>query len=241
MAETLAFVGVTGGAGTTRLSVECGAALARAGHSVAVLDAAFGTQGLATYVDGRIGPDLTGVLTDEAGFTDALADVWPELDGRAALAPAHAPFERVARAKSPDAARRFEACIDRAAGRFDHVVVDVPPVADNPAVAAATTVDERVLVAPDSPRGGDLLPRMRGRLVDLGAQADALVANRADGESPTHLADADHAVPTGERDVVTPESVAPESEFAAAVADVAAGLFDREIVVEPPSQGLFER
>lgn len=240
MTATTAFVGVTGGAGTTRLSVECATGLARAGHSVAVLDAAFGTQGLATAVDGRIDPDLTSVLTGEAAFADALVDAWPELDGRVAVAPAHAPFERVARAKAPDAARQFETCVDHAARRFDHVVVDVPPVADNQSVAAVHAVDQRALVAPDARRGGDLLPRMRGRLVDLGAEADALVTTRVDGESPTHLPEADHAVPTDDGSVVSPASAIENSEFAVAVGDLTADLFDRSIEIEPPSQGLFD-
>jgi len=71
-------------------------------------------------------------------------------------------------------------------------------VADNQSVAAVTGVDRRVLVAPDSRRGADLLPRMRGRLVDLGADADAHeVANRVAGGEPSHLPEADHAIPTG--------------------------------------------
>ena len=62
--RTLALVGATGGAGTTRLTVEFGATLARAGRDVALLDAAFGTQGLAAHVPGRIEPDLTALVTD---------------------------------------------------------------------------------------------------------------------------------------------------------------------------------
>lgn len=239
MSPTVAFVGVTGGAGTTRTSVESGATLARDGDSVAILDAAFGTQGLATYVDGRIDPDLTGVLTDEAAFADAMVDVWPALDGRAVIAPAHAPFERVARAKSPGAAQQFETCIDHAAGQFDHVIVDVPPVADNQSVAAVSSVDQRVLVAPDARRGGDLLPRMRGRLVDLGTESDALVANRVSDGNPAHLSGAEYVVPAGEENVVTPTCGTGDSEFAAAVADVTSDLFDRDIDVEVPSDGLF--
>ncbi|SFR86848.1 Cellulose biosynthesis protein BcsQ [Halomicrobium zhouii] len=238
MSTTVAFVGVTGGAGTTRLSVEAGATLARAGHSVAVLDAAFATQGLATHVEGRIDPDLTRVLTDEAAFGDALVDVWPDLEGRAAIAPVHAPFERVARAKAPDAARQFETCVDHAARQFDHVVVDVPPVADNQSVAAVTGVDRRVLVAPDARRGADLLPRMRGRLVDLGSESDALVANRAGGGEPTHLPEADHVVPTGEDGVVTPTCATANTAFAVAVADLSSSLFDRDIEVDVESGGL---
>lgn len=241
MSSTLAFVGTAGGAGVTRVSVECAAMLARAGDSVAVLDAAFGTQGLAAYVEGRVDPDLTGVLTDEAAFGDALVDAWPALDGRVAVCPAHAPFERVARAKRREAARQLENCIDHAAGRFDHVIVDVPPVADNPSVAAVTAVDERVLVAPDSRRGGDQVPRVRGRLVDLGADVDALLANRVDGETPTHLPEADHVVPTGARDAATPTSVDGDGEFAGTVADLTDDLFGRSVEIEQSSQGLLDR
>lgn len=240
MSETVAFVGTTGGAGTTRVAVECAATLARAGRSVAVLDAALATQGLARYAEGRIDPDLTSVLTGDAAFGDALVDAWPDLDGRAAIAPAHAPFERVARAKAPEAARQLETCVDHAAGQFDHVVVDVPPVADNQSVAAVTSVDRRVLVAPDARRGGDLLPRMRGRLVDVGTEADALVANRVDGERPGHLPEADYAIPDGGENVVTPASATADTEFAADVAELTSDLFDRDIEVEVPSDGLFD-
>jgi MinD-like ATPase involved in chromosome partitioning or flagellar assembly len=239
MSSTVAFAGVAGGAGTTRTCVEVGATLAREGDSVAILDGAFGTQGLATYVEGRIDPDLTSVLTDEAAFGDALVDVWPNLDGAAVIAPAHAPFERVARAKAPEAAQLFENCLERAAAQFDHVLVDVPPVADNQSVAAVTSVDQCLLVAPDARRGGDLLPRMRGRLVDLGTESDALVATRVSEEDPVHLSGADYAIPAGEHNVVTPTCATADSEFAAAVADLTGALFDRDLAVELPSDGLF--
>ncbi|OYR95948.1 cell division inhibitor, partial [Halorubrum sp. E3] len=44
-ATTLALVGATGGAGTTRTAVELAALGARDGRDVAVVDAAFTTQG----------------------------------------------------------------------------------------------------------------------------------------------------------------------------------------------------
>jgi Flp pilus assembly CpaE family ATPase len=44
-ATTAALVGATGGAGTTRLTLETADLLAREGHAVAVFDAAFATQG----------------------------------------------------------------------------------------------------------------------------------------------------------------------------------------------------
>lgn len=240
MNDTYAFVGVTGGAGTTRLAVECAATLARAGDDVAVLDAAFATQGLARYVDGRLDPDLTRVCTDEAALDDALIAVWPDAPGRAALAPTRAPFERLARAKSPEAARRLEDAIDAAAARFDHVIVDVPPVAGNQAVAAATSADRRVLVAPDTGRGADRLPLMRGRLVDLGVEPDALVVNRVRGDDPSALPEADHAVPAGDPSVTRPASLDPDETFAPAVAEATEGVFDRSLDLAFPSPGLLD-
>lgn len=64
MTDTAALVGAVGGAGTTRLAVEVGALLAADGDAVAVLDAAFATQGLGDYLDGRLDPDLTALVTD---------------------------------------------------------------------------------------------------------------------------------------------------------------------------------
>lgn len=237
MTDTLAFVGVAGGAGTTRTVVETAATLARGGHSVAVLDAAVDTQGLATYAEGRLDPDLTAVLVDEAGFSEAAIDAWSDLDGEVALYPAHAPFERLARAKSVDAARRLETCIDHATGQYDYVLLDVAPVADNQAVAAVRAADRRVLVAPATRRGNDHLPQMRGRLVDLGFEADAVVATFADDGS--ELADPDHELPTGDRDVTVPRAVDPDTEFAPAVATMTEELCDCELGLEFPEEGFF--
>ncbi|WP_226011360.1 AAA family ATPase [Halomicrobium salinisoli] len=236
MTETLAFVGVAGGAGTTRTAVEVAATLARDGRSVAVLDAAPGTQGLARYVDGRIDPDATAVLVDEAGFEDALAEAWDELDGNAALWPTHAPFERLARAQTTDAARRFERCVRRAEEQFEHVLLDVPPLASNVAVAAATAADRRVLVAPATRRGNDHLPRMRGRLVDVGAGADGVVATRVDGSHP--LTEADHELPAGDPDAAVPTCVDPDTDLAPAVADATEALLETSLDLEFPSEGL---
>ncbi len=77
MTGTLALVGAAGGAGTTRLAVESAATLAQTGRDVAVIDAAFGTQGLADYVDGRIETDVTALVTDDGV---ELADALTALD-----------------------------------------------------------------------------------------------------------------------------------------------------------------
>jgi len=153
-ATTLALVGATGGAGTTRTAVELAALGARDGRDVAVVDAAFTTQGLSEYVSGRIGTDLTTLVTDETGaslsagtYPIALGDGGtggdssggnaPDLPGRADVIPARAPFERVARAKTAEAARKLERRIDEAATSYDAVIVDAAPVGSNEAVAGS--------------------------------------------------------------------------------------------------------
>ncbi|WP_188877544.1 hypothetical protein [Halarchaeum nitratireducens] len=70
--NTLAVVGTAGGVGATRLSVEAAALLAAAGRDALVLDANYATQGLSTYVDDRLDPDVTALVTDpELGVDDA--------------------------------------------------------------------------------------------------------------------------------------------------------------------------
>ena len=167
--ESAAFVGATGGAGTTRLTVELGALLANDGRDVAVFDAAFATQGLADYLPGRIDPDLTTLLTDERDtpLSAGLVDVPLDVAGRLACCPAVAPFERLARAKSPAAAQALETRIAAAADVFDHVLVDTPPVAANQSVAAVTATTRTTLVAPATTRGRDAVQRTTDRLVDL--------------------------------------------------------------------------
>ncbi|MFC7026935.1 MinD/ParA family protein [Halomicroarcula sp. GCM10025710] len=151
--STLALVGATGGAGTTTVAVELAATLARAGRSVTVVDAAFATQGLSTYVSGRIDGDVTAVATGEIPVEEALYDLGLGTDGQVLAVPAHAPFERLARAKAPEHAQRLESMVADLGDRVDHVLLDVPPVAANQAVAAVTTADRRALVAPATQRG----------------------------------------------------------------------------------------
>lgn len=222
---TTALVGATGGAGTTRLCVEFAALLAREGEAVCVLDAAYGTQGLAQYVTGRIDPDVTALCTEERPLTDGLADPFFDAPGRVAFVPAFAPFERVARAKRPDAAREFERLACEASERFDHVLLDVPPVAANQAVAAATTADRRVLVTPDSRRGADALPRMAGRLRDVDAPAEFELSNR--GSEVVERADT--SVPEGPVGVADAPAVFADEAFAVGVAEAAAAVLGVEV------------
>ncbi|WP_440007033.1 ParA family protein [Halomicrococcus sp. SG-WS-1] len=237
MKRTVALVGATGGAGTTRLCVEVAALLAHAGRDVAVLDAAFATQGLARHAPGRIDPDATALLTDtDVDLSDALVDHPADLAGRLALCPAYAPFERLARAKTAEAAERFEDLITEAAREFDHVLVDTPPVAANQAVAAANAVERVALVAPATERGADAVQRARGRLADVGVTAETVVATRAtDDDQPVDAAD---AVVPANGDAAPASAPDLDAEFSPAVARAAEALVAAELEVEFPTEGV---
>ncbi|WP_266079497.1 AAA family ATPase [Haladaptatus caseinilyticus] len=243
MKRTAALVGVTGGAGTTRLCVELGAILTHTGRDVVILDAAFATQGLAHHAPGRIDTDLTTLLTDENdlanGLTDALIDHPVETPGRLALCPTYAPFERLARAKGVDAVQRFETLIEILSNQFDHVLVDTPPVAANQSVAAVNAVDSIALVAPASRSGSDAAQGMRGRLVDLGTNADSVIVNRVDGEHP--LGDA-LAIPTDATAAEDVPSSVPDldTSFSPAIATAAETVFDTTLAIDFPEEGLFD-
>lgn len=234
--QTLALVGAAGGAGTTRLAVESGATLTRTGRDVAVFDAAYATQGLSDYVSGRISTDVTTLVTDDGELTDALYPANVETPGRLSLCPAHAPFERLARAKTAGAAERFGKQLAAAALSHDVVIVDTPPIAANQAVAAVDAADRVAAVTPDSARGSDALARLRASLTDVGATADTVVANFADDRS---IAGADAYVPTS--DVVDPGSapvcLSPDETFAPAVAAMAATALDTPFDLEFPTSG----
>jgi cellulose biosynthesis protein BcsQ len=222
-----AFVGAVGGAGTTRCTVEAAAVLAADGRDVAVLDAAFATQGLADYLRGDVDPDLTTLLTDEADapLDAGIVDLDVDAPGSVACCPAAAPFERLARAKGTDAARHFERRVDAAAAAYDHVVVDVPPVAANQAVAGVNAADRVTLVAPATARGADAVQRMRGRLADVGAEVDLVVSTRGELDA------ADVVVPeaTVTSPADAPSALAGEESFATGVAKLATATFDCEL------------
>lgn len=236
-ATTVALVGAAGGAGTTRTAVETAAMLARDGRSVAVFDAAYATQGLAQYVDGRVDLDVTALVADrtDAELATALVELDLAVPGAVAVCPAHAPFERVARAKRATAARAFERRLAEAAAEHDHVLVDVPPVAANQSVAAVTAVERRVVVAPGTARGADALQRTRALLSDLGTTVDAAVSTR--GELPA----ADAALPAGPPAVADAPACLGEDPFAEAVAEASAVVVDDELGVEFEREGRLAR
>lgn len=238
-----ALVGAVGGAGTTRLTLEFGATLARDGRSVALVDAAYATQGLSTAVPGRIDTDLTRIVTEDSPLRGATYDrpfdeEETDVDGRVAVAPARAPFERFSRAKTSECARRLAERIGTASREYDHVLVDVPPVAANQAVAAVTAADRVAMVVPDSQRGADALPRTRDRLADIDAGVDTVVTNRA--EDPPRIDEADAAVPESETTSLpdAPVCTGP-SEFATEVGAAVEPALDVELdLAEPESSSL---
>lgn len=195
-ADTLALCGAAGGAGTTRLTLESAVRLARDDRRVAVLDAAFATQGMADYLRGDLTPDMTDRCLDDGPLREGLVDVPDVAPGRVAVCPALAPFERVARAKAPEAAARFEARIDEAAESFDHVLVDVPPIASNQAVAAVVGT-ERVAIVCDAARAADAIPRLRDLFVDIGVDETLAVVTRTDShpDADVTVPDIAHAFP----------------------------------------------
>lgn len=233
--RTAAFVGAAGGVGATRLAVETGALLAAADADVLVLDAAYDTQGLSLYADGRIDPDATALVTDpDVALADAVHPLETPGGGALDCCPAHAPFVRVADAKSADAGERLGERVREAADAYDYVLVDTPPVAANPAVGAVTAADRVAVVTVPGDRGADALSRERGRLADVGSAADAVVANRAASDA---LGDADVAVPEADlgeaADAPTVEPTDPDT-YTRAVASLVGVVFDVELEVDPP-------
>lgn len=216
---TLALVGATGGAGTTRLAVEFAGTLARTGRDVALVDAAYETQGLRRYVGEQPRPDLTTVLVEDREPNSAFLPLDLDVPGTVVAAPASAPFERLARAKTASAARAFERVVGDAAQANDVVLLDTPPLAANQAVAAVSSADRVVAVAPDTPRGRDGLALCRGRVRDVGSSLDAVLATPVGSEDGDGLRAPDATLsPLPGGPASAPTSVDPTAPGAAAVA-----------------------
>jgi septum site-determining protein MinD len=233
MTETVAFVGATGGAGTTTTVVEFAAALARDGRTVRILDAAYATQGLARYVEGRIDTDVTALcVSDESGSERAgdldtgTFDLDLDVPGRVAVTPADAPFERLARAKTTTAARRFQTLCRDASRDADFVLLDVPPVAANQHVAAVVAADRVVAVTPGDDRGADALRQLRDRLADIDTALDSVVSTRAE-ITPAHAVLPD--APTGVADDPT---ALGEDESAATVVATTETILDTDLEIK---------
>lgn len=251
---TAALVGATGGAGTTRLTLETAGLLAHEGHVVAVFDAAFATQGLGDALAGSLDPDLTSVLTEDATLGEAGVELPvpatamgtdPDTeadrtidragrDGRVTCYPASAPFTRLAEAKTAAAARRFETLLADAADGFDYVLCDTPSVAANQSVSAVNAVDRVGIVTPATTRGADAVASADARLADIGVASDLVVANEgATPESDPDAVDADVTVPQSGTTALAdaPSVIGDEATIRPAIAELAGALLDAEVTV----------
>jgi len=262
-ATTLALVGATGGAGTTRTAVELAALGARDGRDVAVVDAAFTTQGLSEYVTGRIDTDCTALVTDEteaslsaATYPIAVGDGAGDsgrsgsadgidLPGSADAVPARAPFERLARAKTAEATQKLERRIDEAATAYDAVIVDAAPVGSNEAVGAVAAADRVEAVYPATTHGKDALQRLRGRIADIGDSVDGSVAVARESGSQGIAAagdDAAVALPVTDPAVESaPTAATGTGAYTRAVADAYESAFDATVDVEFDDPGVLDR
>jgi septum site-determining protein MinD len=223
MSETVAFVGAVGGVGTTRITLACAELLARDGRDTVVLDAAYGTQGLADRTEGEIDPDMTRLCLEQVPLENGLVD--PSIDGggRLSVCPARAPFSRLAKAKAPAAAERFEVRIDEAARQFDYVLIDTPPIAANQAVAAATGA-RTVAVVCDESRAESAIPRTDDRLTDIGVDEFTTILTHASGRS-----DADACVPSlGAEPPVIGETETAHDAFADVIEATTGASIERE-------------
>ena len=260
-ATTLALVGATGGAGTTRTAVELAALGARDGRDVAVVDAAFTTQGLSEYVTGRIGTDCTALVTDDAdaplsaathpiavgtesgdrGRSGAVGGT--DLPGSADAIPARAPFERLARAKTAEAAQKLERRIDEAASAYDAVIVDAAPVGSNEAVGAVAAADRIEAVYPATTHGEDAVQRLRGRIADVGEGVDGSIAVARDRDSREGAESGDGVVLPGTDPAVASAPVAATGTgaYTRAIADAYANAFDTSVGVELDEAGVIDR
>lgn len=232
-----ALVGATGGAGTTRLTVESAALMAAAGRSVAVFDAAVQTQGLAAYTDQPIDADMTALLTEEAELDATLYEMALDLPGVVNLCPAWCPFERLARAKTAGAANRFEQHLAAAAISHDAVLVDTPPIGGNQAIAAVNAADRVGIVAPDTTRGRDGVALTRERLADIGVEADAVIANHStDGLLKTALRvpELAQSAPSS-----APSCLPVDEQVTPAILETVETLLDADLDIEIPESGRF--
>ncbi|MFB6176692.1 MAG: AAA family ATPase, partial [Halobaculum sp.] len=244
MTETVAFVGTTGGAGTTTTVVEFAAALARDGRTVRILDADYATQGLARYVEGRIDTDVTTLCVEDgdgsdsdASLADATFDIEFDADvpGRVAVTPADAPFERLARAKTTAAARRLQTLCRDASHDAEFVFLDVPPVAANQHVAAVTEADRIVAVTPGDERGADALRQLRDRLADVDAELDGVVSTRAE------ITAADAVLPDAPPSVTDDPTALGDDEAAAAVVTATETTLDTDLGIEIDTDGVVDQ
>jgi len=152
------------------------------------------------------------------------------------------PFERVARAKTAEAARKLERRIDEAATSYDAVIVDAAPVGSNEAVAGVTTADRTAAVFPATTHGRDALQRLRGRIADVGGGLDRsiAVARNADGDETENDANV-RLPPTDPAVASAPTAATGSGAYARAVTAAFEDAFDATVGIEFEEPGLVDR
>jgi Flp pilus assembly protein, ATPase CpaE len=165
--QVVACVGATGGVGTTRTAVELARLAAEHAHTPLLVDTAVATQGLARLLVETPASDLCDALAEPEGLElDAIA---VELPSGLELVAADAPLCAIAPALRAEAAGALDRAIGEAAAVHPLVVIDVPPVATNLAIAGITSADAILLLH----RAGDREAVRRGRelIADLAGPA----------------------------------------------------------------------
>ncbi len=235
--ESVAVVGIVGGVGTTRTVLELGGVLARGGRSALVLDLDFATQGLERFLEDRIEADATALLADpDVELADAVHDRDVDGDGRLGLVPSFAPFAELAEAKTASAGASVADRLAEAGETFDHVLLDVPPVASNQAVGAVTAAESVAGLIPPTERGVDSLQRERGRLADVGTAFDHVLA--VDASADDAPPDADHAIPTLPEDAsYRPYTLESAGGFTERMAQVADEVFEVDVATSIDATG----
>lgn len=236
---SVAFVGTVGGIGTTRSVLEIGGLLARNGDAVLAIDLDFATQGLGRLVEERPAVDAAALLADpDADLEDAVVDWAVDGDGSLGVVPSLAPFVEIADAKTEAAGARVADRLAEGAERADWVLLDVPPVVSNQAIGAVTAADQVVAAISPTDRGVDGLQRERGRLADVGAELDAVLAV-GDGDPPP---DASAHVPALPADAPShrPACLDESGSFVRAVADATEHLLDVSVAA-PESSSPIDR
>jgi septum site-determining protein MinD len=131
--------GAKGGVGRTTTSINMGAALAEAGHEVAVLELDLAMANLAEFLDVGTTATLHEVLAGEASVADA---TYPAADGLS-LVPSGTSLEGYARTDLS----RLSDVAETVRERYDTVLVDTPAGLSQESIRAMALADEVVLIS----------------------------------------------------------------------------------------------
>ncbi len=160
-------------AGTTSFISNLADSLAAGGLKVLVVDANFRRSRLASAMGTE--PDAIGlgdVLRGQVSFGDAIRPAGGDVDILSAGTPDSRVFEMLPTPK-------FDAMIAEASGRYDIVLVDVPPVVvASDALTIANKVDGTIVIVRAFQEQRGLVARMVSQLGDVRSQIVGVVLNR---------------------------------------------------------------